>query len=226
MSISDCQEKCASSLHLLNETDVWITHQRFKHLGHLNQRKWVLDYLHTNTCRDTNEITFCLCGKTVCLRVWLAVLGLSKSRFYEIRKAYLDGSLSIEKVSNPILRRSKTYEAISWMRHYFEQVGDHMPDRMAIHLPSFLTNSAVYDRMKEEFEADGHPVISQSHFFNLRRTEFPHVSIPKVCKLNVKMNVNYVIYIYTNQVCTAVQYYPKLFLCRKIVSQNVTRALW
>ena len=211
MSISDCQESCASSVHHLTETDLWIANQRFKHLGHINQRMWVLDYLHTNTCRDTKETTFYLCGKMVCFRVWLSVLGLSKSRFYEIKKAYSDGSLSIVKVSNPMLRRSKTYEAISWMRQYFEHIGDHMPDRMAIHLPSFLTSSVVYDRMKEEFEAGGHPVISQSHFYNLWKTEFPHVTIPKVflSVIGVKQSS-----------------YMFVFVCRRTVSLSVTHALW
>ena len=185
VAINDCQASCALTCHHLSEVDVWITHQRFRHLGHLNQRRWVLDYLHTNTCRDTNETKFCLCGKPVCLRVWLAVLGLSKSRFYEIRKSYKDGSLAIEKVSVPTKRRSKTYEAISWMTRYFRQVGDQLPDRMAVHLPSFLTSSAIYERMKEDFDAGGHSLISRSHFCSLWKSEFSHVSIPKVCTCTI-----------------------------------------
>lgn len=58
-----------------------------------------------------------------------------------------------------------------------------MPDRMAVHLPSFLTNAAVHLRMKEELEGSGRHVISQSHFYNLWSSEFPHVSIPKVCSI-------------------------------------------
>lgn len=66
------------------------------------------------------------------------------------------------------------------MQNYFNQVDDFLPDRMAIHLPSFLINALVYSRMKEELEATGRQVVCQSHFYNLWTTEFPRVSIPKV----------------------------------------------
>ena len=56
----------------------------------------------------------------------------------------------------------------------------HMPDRMAVHLPSFLTHGMVYGRMREELEQIGEGVISSSHFYNLWASEFPYVSIPKV----------------------------------------------
>lgn len=55
-----------------------------------------------------------------------------------------------------------------------------VPDHVAVHLPSFLTNILVYTRMKEDLECSGRQVICQSHFYNLWAAEFPHVSIPKV----------------------------------------------
>lgn len=55
-----------------------------------------------------------------------------------------------------------------------------MPDRMAVHLPSYLTNVLVYIRMKEELEGRGEEVISQAHFYSLWKDEFSHVTIPKV----------------------------------------------
>lgn len=121
-----------------------------------------------------------MCGKNVCLPIWLSVLDLSKSRYYEVRQSFLQGALFVERLSSPTAHQRKSFEAIAWMQQYFSQVGDCMPDRMAIHLPSFLTNASVYSRMKEELEASGQQVISQSHFYSLWSTEFPHVSIPKV----------------------------------------------
>ena len=168
------------SQHHLSLTDIWTARQRFDHLGAFQQRQWVLNYLHSNCSKETKEVVFLLSGKSVCFPVWLAALGLSKSRYYEVRKEFASGILFIERVTSPKSRLPKSYDAVAWMRRYFNQVGDHMPDRMAIHLPSFLTNALVYSRMKEELEAKNQTVISVSHFYNLWTTEFPHVSIPKV----------------------------------------------
>ena len=140
----------------------------------------MLDYLHSNTSKTERETSYFVCGKNVCLTIWLSVLDLSKSRFYEVRQSFLQGALFVERLSSPTAHQRKSFEALAWMRHYFSQVGDCMPDRMALHLPCFLTNATVYARMREELEGSGQQVISQSHFYSLWSTEFPHVSIPKV----------------------------------------------
>lgn len=180
MSVNGCNERCASTIHHLTESDIWLTYQRFSHLSSYQQRQWVLDCLHNNTSKSDSETFFFVCGKNVCLPVWLSVLDLSKSRFYDVRRSFLEGSFFVERLTSPTVHQPKSCEAIAWMQNYFSQVGDCMPDRMAVHLPSFLTNALVYSRMKDELEASGRQVISQSHFYNLWSSEFPHVSIPKV----------------------------------------------
>lgn len=176
-----CGDECATKVHHLNETDIYIPHQRFSHLGNFQQRQWVLDYLHSNTSKETKETIFVILGKAVCLPVWLSVLGLKKSHYYEVRKEFLTGVLFLERLSSATMHRAKSYKAIAWMQLYFDQVGDQIPDRMAIHLLSFLTHGMVYSRMREELEQSGEEVISQSHFYQLWSSEFPHVSVPKVC---------------------------------------------
>lgn len=176
-----CKERCAGCIHHLSASDIWLTFKRFSHLGSYQQRQWVLDHLHNNTSRDDTETLFFVCGKNVCLPLWLAVLDLSKSRYYEVRQSFLNGALFVERLTSPMTHQPKSCEAIAWMQNYFSQIGDYMPDRMVLHLPSFLTNALVYSRMTEELEASGRQVISQSHFYNLWTSEFPHVSIPKVC---------------------------------------------
>lgn len=173
-------ESCVKDKHHVSETDIWITRKRFATLGPFQQRQWVLDYLHTNTSTEDRETIFIVSGKSVCLNVWLRILGLSRSRYYEVRRLFNRGAIRIERLVSPKSHQNKSYEAIAWMEFYFNQVGDHLPDRMAIHLPSFLTNSLVFNRMNEDFTARRLPVISQSHFYKLWATEFPHVTIPKV----------------------------------------------
>ena len=181
ISIHGCHQQCATNCHHLCETDIWLTHKRFSHLSSFHQRQWVLDYLHTNTSTSDGETVFFVCGRAVCLPIWLAILGIGKSRFYEIRQSFIKGALFLERLTSPISHQPKSCEAIAWMQNYFSQIGDYMPDHMAVHLPSFLTNLLVYTQMKEELESSGRQVISQSHFYNLWTSEFPHVSIPKVC---------------------------------------------
>lgn len=60
-------------------------------------------------------------------------------------------------------------------------MGDQMPDRGVIHLPSSLTKVQVYQKMHTEMKSRGKEhVVSQSQFFNLWKEEFGNVSIPKV----------------------------------------------
>ena len=59
------------------------------------------------------------------------------------------------------------------------RVGDHMPDKIAIHLPSMMSRKSVYERMKQE-RSDYVSLVSQSQFYSLWKQHYPHVSIPTV----------------------------------------------
>lgn len=60
------------------------------------------------------------------------------------------------------------------------RIGDHLPDRLAIHLPSSLTMKGVYERMSEEMASNTCSVISRPQFYNLWKEYFPHITIPTV----------------------------------------------
>ena len=142
-----------------------------------------LNYLHINSSLEEKETIFMVIGKGVCLPVWLATLGLSRTQYYEVRKAFASRVMSFERILSPTIRhRPKSCRAVAWMQHYFEQIGDQMPNRMAIHLPSFLNTTIVYNRMKEELEERGEEVVCDAQFSCLWKEEFPQVSIPKVAK--------------------------------------------
>ena len=68
-----------------------------------------------------------------------------------------------------------------WILVY--RVGDQMPDKAAIHLPSMLTVKAVYEKVKQDLEMDQHIVISLPHFYYLWNEFYSHVSIPTVSNL-------------------------------------------
>jgi len=56
-----------------------------------------------------------------------------------------------------------------------------MPDTAKLHLPSCLTKGDVYEMCVMELQDIGVAPCSKSHFYNLWRTQFQHVAIPKVC---------------------------------------------
>ena len=68
---------------------------------------------------------------------------------------------------------------------YPYRVGDHMPDKIAIHLPSMLSRKSVYERMKQE-RAECASLVSQSQFYALWSQNYPRVTIPAVSSLLYK----------------------------------------
>ncbi len=78
---------------------------------------------------------------------------------------------------------SKTFEAKTWMRQYFNLIGDKMPHIDRVHLPHFLTKYDVYLRMKRELMAGGIPedaVVKVSTFYRFWKEDFSKVLIPSV----------------------------------------------
>ena len=150
MNLNGCQEHCASSLHGLSEYDILITHSNFVSMTSADQRVWVYDYFNSHCPNDEDGkktptgIQFFLCGRNVCLSVWLAALGISNSRFYDLRKQFLECSGPPAK--KPRSLSSKMLAAISWMSSYFNKIGDKRPDKDGIYLPTCLTESAIYSR--------------------------------------------------------------------------------
>ena len=137
-----------------------------------------LDYFWMNNLgTDTRHL---VCGRTVCLPLWLATLDISTSLYYNVRSLFLNGhkSLLVHIHRAPML---KTNEAVTWMDGFFALMGERMPHRGTVHLPSCLSRLRVYNRMVSELtqrkKAD---IVCQSQFFHIWRLHFSHVVIPKV----------------------------------------------
>lgn len=186
METYGCQENCISTVHGQTEYDVLLAHSGFASKTTVEQRRWIFDYLATHCPnddsgrKDVKNTTFLVCAKSVCLTAWLAVLSISSSRFYEIRKEFVNGQTE-PTPKRPRSMSVKSQQAIAWMSSYFKQVGDKRPDKDGIYLPTCLTEKAIHSRMIQElYREEESQAVCLSQFNRLFRTNFPNVTIPKV----------------------------------------------
>ena len=114
------------------------------------QKSWLLTTFSACYCPASNNFTHTIGGKQVCTKAFLAATGISKSRYYEIRKLFLLGHLRVERM---VLGRFHigTELAVQWLRLYANENGDKLPNQEKILLPSSMTRSMVYERYKEEY---------------------------------------------------------------------------
>lgn len=189
MELQGCQPRCCSQVHGVSEYDVLIAHSSFASKSPADRRAWMLDYFDTNCPhneqgeKDPKNIQYILCGRRVCQALWQAILSISTSTFYSLRRDFMDGKRADKNVRMRSLS-SKSMEAVAWMSSYFTRVGDKRPDKDGIYLPSCLSEKSIYNLMVEDF-AQSTPgqdhCVCLSQFNRLFRTYFPNVTIPKVC---------------------------------------------
>ena len=187
MELQGCQPHCVTQVHGLSEYDVLIAHSTITTKSPSDKCAWMLEYFSTNCphtpegAKDPKNMQFILCGRSVCQAVWQAVLSISNSRFYQIRKDFLAGKRAERSVRIRALA-PKSMAAVAWMRSYFNRVGDKRPDKDGIYLPSSLSERVIYQLMAEDASMrEGCVCFSQ--FNKLFRTHFPNVTIPKVSTL-------------------------------------------
>lgn len=126
MEMNGCEETCTTCVHGLTEYDILRVHSVFTSLTTVEQRRWVHEYL-CNNCptdesgtSDPSGLQFILCGRAVCQPLWLATLSVSTSRFYDLRKLFLENSGPPAK-KKPRSVSAKSFAAISWMTSYFDK---------------------------------------------------------------------------------------------------------
>ena len=133
------------------------------------EKQWLLDYFIMNSSAQSKqaELTYMICGKSVCFKLWVATLDISNSYFYSVKRLFLNGHKRvIQHVQHaPLLRTS---EALAWLGSFFTCMGDRMPDRPTVHLPSSLSKVSIYNEMVDDLRRRGKDVvISQSQFFEV-----------------------------------------------------------
>lgn len=182
LTSNGCSEKCATEKHCLTSADIIAYHDHFAAMERPNRKQWLLTYFCMNSSTDCPEnTTYFIGGKPVCMQLWASVLGVSISYVYKVRALYLDGHKRLVS-HNDRSRSTKTMEAVAWMENFFNLNGDRMPDRAVVHLPSSMSKLDVYHcfRSEQKEKRAKKDVASRTTFLNTWKSDFSHVTIPKV----------------------------------------------
>ena len=108
------------------------------------QTQQILDYLRGHS-RVDKSVLYTVGGQEVCETCFRMVHGLRRHRFSSIKTKYYDGVIFAEHG-----RQGKgcfsdaTIRLISWLRLFIAKVGDKLPTKEGIHLPSCLTKADIY----------------------------------------------------------------------------------
>ena len=173
-----CSKKCIKALSYLDvET---CRNKLYKLSTETEQNQYIISYLHNHSSFGT-DILFNVCGKEVCKRCWRLAYGLKYKHFVNLLKKFNSGILQIEHGRQGITQpMESTVRALSWMRVFFNKLGDKMPTKNSIHLPSCLTKADVYGLAFDDLTEGGLSCPSPSTFYRLWNSEFSNVVIPKV----------------------------------------------
>jgi len=151
------------------------------------KREWLRERIAENSQLNNGKLQsrFYVGGVEVCQEAFSKVFTIAPKTIKRVMKLVATGASA--EHGNKGMRRTcrKTDSAIAWMRHYFNLIGDKMPHKNQIHLPSFECRKAYYHRYKTDMAAQAtedsnHNIVSISMFYKIWKQHFNDVVIPKV----------------------------------------------
>jgi hypothetical protein len=83
-------------------------------------------------------------------------------------------------------KKKPTVRGKIWMERYFNLIGDKLPDKDQIHLPSWDKQKDIYQRYKTDMIDKGIPedqLVVLSTLYRMWRDDFSNVHIPVVSNL-------------------------------------------
>jgi hypothetical protein len=85
------------------------------------------------------------------------VHNISPRRIQRIRAEMSQGQLNCLEHGNMGKKKTTTRsnEAKTWMDRYFNLIGDKLPDKLKIHLPSWDSQKNIYERYKDDMREMG-----------------------------------------------------------------------
>lgn len=179
-----CDRKC---VHFLSVNDVLSAREKVHSLNSNALRQWTIDRMNENSHEDASgkiQTKYLVAGNDVCQKAWCSVHEISPARLARLRKSVLKGQKKFEHGNKGKKRlNTRTEGAKAWMTRYFHLVGDKMPNKDQIHLPSWETQKDIYTRYKSDMQLQQIPeseMVALSSFYRIWTEEFSNVVIPEV----------------------------------------------
>ena len=162
-----------------------------------HQKQWLLDTINEHgheILLGEKRINFQIAGLSVCQAAFCQVYGISKKRIKRVCQLVSAGQRIVEH-GNKGKRKNNTKSelAVAWMDRYFHLIGDNMPQKKQIHLPSWETQKDIYHRYCEDMKRQGGTaadILCLSLFYKVWKTDFSMVVIPDLsdkCIIKIRM---------------------------------------
>lgn len=144
------------------------------------QRQFIFNWLDGNQPTE-GEFSYSISGITVCWSAWTKTLGITRRRFFELKREYLLGRRSAWHGASLTTKGCLQSEAlINFLDKYFAENCDYMPNSSVWHLTSSSRKVDVFEEFTETMESSGQPKCSEALFRKIWNERYPHVKIPKV----------------------------------------------
>jgi hypothetical protein len=142
-----CDKLCVRKITV---NDILLCRNKFCVMSTVEQRQWLADKIVENSDKVKWQTKFMVAGVVVCEKSFCEVHNISPRRFQRIRAEMSQGQLNCLEHGNMGKKKTTTRsnEAKTWMDRYFNLIGDKLPDKLKIHLPSWDSQKNIYERYK------------------------------------------------------------------------------
>ena len=199
MTKSCCDRSRVTCFKLLSQHHIEsVRHEFYRSSTEVEQTQHIVSYMRQH-CRDDRSVLYTVAGNEVCETCFRLVYGIRYKRFLAMKAKFQQGAVIIEHGRfGKGSYSSTTIRVVSWLRMFIDKVGDHMPAKTQIHLPSCLTKSDVYGLAVDDLSQGGLECCKKSTFYQVWHTEFPHVKIPKVsaqeCSAGIVALIHFIVH--------------------------------
>lgn len=177
-----CDKLC---LRHLTATDIISTKVDYVSLTRNDQRLYLFNKIKEGSCESAGKVTtkFFIAGKEICAVAWSMIYNISSFTMYRMQKRVVCGE---EPTHGNVGKRrvnTKAESVSTWMDAYFNLIGDKMPHKNQLHLPSWETQKDIYYRYVGDMKKCGiseDEIAGISIFYKVWTDEFSNVVIPQV----------------------------------------------
>lgn len=153
LTSSCCDRVCVRDITV---NDILSCRRKYSEMSTVEQRQWLTNKILENSNPIDWATKYIVAGKEVCKETFCQVYLLSPKRLYRVRKAVSQGQVNAHHGNKGRKKVStRVNEAKTWMERYFNLIGDKMPDKNQIHLPSWDRQIDIYQRFKDDMKEMG-----------------------------------------------------------------------